>query len=112
MKIINSLLLTAIVVSSVFTTTAMANASKGKKVYLKKLKVCKKDGLRNGGIFAAKHSRREWASIKKSDKLKEEWKSICAHGTKKIDKMKSKDVKNLYDFIWKYASDGDTATCG
>ncbi|MDQ7067185.1 MAG: cytochrome C [Sulfurimonas sp.] len=112
MKKTTSLLLAAMVAGSVFTTSAMADAKKGQKYYLKKLKVCKKDGLKNGAVFATKHSRQEWARIKESGKLTDEWKSICPHGVKKIDKMKEKDINNLYDFVWKYASDGEVPSCG
>ena len=112
MKKTTSLLLAAMVAGSVFSTAAMADAKHGQKFYLKKLKVCKKDGLKNGAVFATKHSRQEWASIKDGDKLQTEWTSICPHGTKKIKKMKAKDINNLYDFCWKYASDGEVPSCG
>jgi hypothetical protein len=107
-----SLLLAAMVAGSVFTTSAMADAKKGQKFYLKKLKVCKKDGLKNGAVFAIKHDRKTWASLKESGKLVDEWKTICPSGVKKINKMKEKDVTNLYDFVWKYASDGEVPSCG
>jgi Spy/CpxP family protein refolding chaperone len=112
MKKTTSLLLAAMVAGSVFTTSSMADAKKGQRFYLKKLKICKKDGFKNGGVFAIKHDRKGWASIKESGKLQEEWTKMCPHGTKKIKKMKEKDVKNLYDFVWKYASDGEVPTCG
>ena len=112
MKKTTSLLLAAMVAGSVFTTGAMADAKKGQKYYLKKLKVCKKDGLKNGAVFATKHSRKEWAAINESGKITDEWKSICPSGTKKINKMKPKHIKNLYDFVWKYASDGEVPSCG
>jgi len=119
MKKTTSLLLSALVAGSMFTTSVAAGeeyvpaqAKKGQKFYLKKLKVCKKDGLKNGAVFATKHSRSEWAGFKEADSLKTEWKSICPHGKKKINKMKDKDVTKLYDFVWKYASDGDTPSCG
>ena len=112
MKKTTSLLLAAMVAGSLFTTSAMADAKKGQKFYLKKLKVCKKDGLKNGAVFATKHSRQEWAALKESGKVQDEWKVICPHGVKKIKKMKAKDINNLYDFVWKYASDGETPSCG
>jgi hypothetical protein len=115
MKKTTSLLLAAMVAGSVFTTSAMAdgeNAKKGQKFYLKKLKVCKKDGLKNGAVFATKHDRKTWKALKESGKLQDEWKTICPHGEKKINKMKPKHVDNLYDFVWKYASDGEVPSCG
>lgn len=112
MKKTTSLLLAAMVAGSVFTTSAMADAKKGQKFYLKKLKVCKDDGLKNGAVFATKHSRKEWADLKEAGKLTDEWKVICPSGVKKIDKMDADDNGDLYDFVWKYASDGEVPSCG
>ena len=112
MKKMTSIVLAAAVAMSAFTTVASADAKKGQKYYLKKLKVCKKDGLKNGALFASKHSRAEWASIKTDGKLMESWKGLCPSGVKKFDKMKPKHINDLYDFVWKYASDGDVPSCG
>ena len=112
MKKTTSLLLAALVASSMFSTSAMADAKKGQKYYLKKLKACKKDGLKNGALFAVKHSRAEWEKVKADDTLVAEFTTICPHGEKKFKKMKDKDVTNLYDFVWKFASDGDVPSCG
>jgi hypothetical protein len=113
MKKTTSLLALVFITLALFATNASAQASRGKMVYMKKLKnVCKKDGLKNGAVFAIKHDRRAWAAIKESGELQQEWTKICPHGTKKIKKMRTKDVKNLYDFVWKYASDGETPSCG
>lgn len=107
-----SLLLVAFIATSMLTTTVFADAKKGKKFYLKKLKVCKKDGLKNGALFATKHSRAEWKSLKDSGTLISEWTKLCPHGEQKFTKMKERDQTNLYDFVWKYASDGDIPSCG
>ena len=113
MKKIASLALGALVISSLFATTAMADASRGKMVYMKKLKkMCKKDGLKNGAVFAIKHDRHGWEKVHESGVLVEEWVSICPSAEKKIKKLRDKDVKNLYDFVWKYASDGEVPVCG
>ncbi len=113
MKKTTLLVLVTLVAGSVFATSAMADASRGKMVYMKKLKhICKKDAVKNGGVFAIKHNRRTWASLKKNGKLQEEWMKICPHGVKKIKKMKPKNINNLYDFVWKYASDGEVPSCG
>jgi len=113
MKKATSLLLAAMVAGSVFATSSMADASSGKMVYMKKLKyTCKKDAIRNGAVFAIKHDRRGWAAIKESGTLQAEWTTLCPHGTKKIKKMRKKDITNLYDFVWKYASDGKVPSCG
>ena len=112
MKKITSLLLAALVAGSVFSTSAMADAKKGQKFYLKKLKACKKDGLKTGHDFALKNDRAGWAKVKADGKLIEVWTANCPHGEKKIKKMKEKDITNLYDFVHKYASDGEQPSCG
>ena len=104
--------LASVMILAVSTTVASADAKKGQKYYLKKLKVCKKDGLKNGAVFATKHDRKEWAALKEAGTIQDEWKTICPHGVKKIKKMKAKDITNLYDFVWKYASDGEVPSCG
>jgi len=104
--------LASLMILAVSTTVASADAKKGQKYYLKKLKVCKKDGLKNGAVFATKHDRQSWAKLKSSGTLVEEWKTICPSGVKKMKKMKEKDITNLYDFVWKYASDGEVPSCG
>ena len=113
MKKTTSLLFVAFLTASFFTTIVMADASKGQKFYLKKLKSsCKKAGLKSGALFAVKHDRHGWQALKESGRLQAEWTKTCPKAAKKIKKMRQKDVKNLYDFVWKYASDGETPTCG
>lgn len=98
---------------SLFITTSLsADAKQGQKFYLKKLKTCQKDGLKNGAIFAIKHDRKEWEEFKNSGDITKEWVKLCPSGEKVISKMKEKDVINLYDFVWKYASDGEVPSCG
>lgn len=113
MKKTTSLVLTALMASSVLATSIAADPAKGQRVYLKKLKgVCKKAGLKNGADLSKKKNRKDWESIKEAGKLKEEWISICPTGEKKINKLRDKDVEDLYDFCWKYANDGDMPACG
>jgi hypothetical protein len=112
MKSLFKTVLASMMILTVLTTAASADAKRGQKFYLKKLKVCKKDGLKNGAVFATKHDRKSWEGLRSSHKLVNEWKVICPSGVKKFKKMKEKDVKNLYDFVWKYASDGDVPSCG
>jgi len=106
------IVLASVVLVAMSSTVVSADAKKGQKYYLKKLKVCKKDGLKNGAVFATKHDRKSWASLKESGKIMNEWKTICPSGVKKFGKMKPKHVNDLYDFVWKYASDGDVPSCG
>jgi len=112
MKKTTSLLMAALVAGSVFTTSAMADAKKGQKFYLKKMKACKKDGLKTGHDFALRNNQAGWAKIKADGKLIDEWVKNCPSGEKKIKKMKEKDINNLYDFCHKYASDGEVPSCG
>lgn len=111
MKKTSSLLLAALVASSMFTATVSADAKQGKKYYLKKLKACKKDGIKNGALFAVKHTRAEWSKHKADGTLVAEWSTLCPSGEKKFAKMKEKHQTNLYDFVHKYASDGDIPSC-
>jgi len=112
MKKTTSLLLAAIIAGSAFTTAAMADVKRGQRYYLKKLSVCKKDGFINASVFAVKHNRAGWAKLKEEGKLVDDWKQLCPSGASKIEKMKEKDVTNLYDFCWKFASDGEVPSCG
>lgn len=112
MKKTTSILLVTMVTGLVFATSAMADAKRGQKFYLKKLKICKKDGIKNGAVFATRHDRHGWNSLRESGKLQEEWITICPHGVKKFKKMREKDINNFYDFVWKYASDGEEPSCG
>lgn len=113
MKKLITLLVSTLLLASLFSTTAMADAKHGQKFYLKKLSgKCRKDGIKNGGIFAKKHTRKQWEHLKTKHLLTKEWTKICPHAAKKIKKMKQKHIKNLYDFVWKYAKDGEEPTCG
>ena len=108
----STLLLAALVAGSLLTTNAFADAKKGQRYYLKKLKVCRKDGIKNGAAFSSSKSRNDWEVAKKDDELLDVWKELCPSGVKKFDKMKEKDINNLYDFCYKYASDGEVPSCG
>ena len=112
MKTLLKRLIASAMLVALSSTVASADAKAGQKYYLKKLKVCQKDGLKNGAVFATKHDRKSWSALKESNGLSNEWKSLCPSGAKKFDKMKEKDVANLYDFVWKYASDGEVPSCG
>ena len=113
MKKVVSIVMAALLGLSLLSTNAMADAKHGQKFYLKKLSgKCRKDGVKNGGVFAKKHLRSQWDRLKEKGLLQQEWIKICPHGEKKIKKMKKKDVKNLFDFVWKYAKDGEEPSCG
>ncbi len=113
MKRFVSFMMAVFVGVALFTTAASADARHGQKFYLKKISgKCRKDGIKNGGMFAKIHTRDQWDRLKEKGKLQKEWSRICPHAAKKIKKMKKKDVKNLFDFVWKYAKDGEEPSCG
>ncbi len=105
-----SLLLAMLVASSVFATAATADAKKGQKYYNKNLKECEKDGIKDGSVFTGRNDRDAWSEMKENDKIVDQWKELCPSGAKKFDKMKKKDIEDLADFCWQYASDGDFPT--
>jgi hypothetical protein len=99
------LAIAALFAFAVVGTTASADAAKGKKLYIKKLKAnC---GF-NGAKFAAKHTQDEWESIKNGGKMVEEIKKICP----KVKNFNAKYAPDIYDFAYEYASDsGNVPSC-
>jgi len=101
--------LAALLGMAIFSTTASANANKGQKIYMKKLKAsC---GF-NGGKFAIKHTQDEWEKIKGAGKFKDEIVKICPKAKKSVSKLKDKYINDLYDFSYEFASDsGNVPSC-
>jgi hypothetical protein len=88
-------------------TTASADASKGQKLYSKKLK--KACGM-SGAKFAAKHSQDEWEEIMENGNFEDEIIKICPKVKK--GKIKPKLQKHIYDFSYEYANDsGNVPSC-
>jgi hypothetical protein len=101
---ITKLAVLALLGLAVLSTTASADAAKGKKLYQKKLKAA--CGF-TGAKFAAKHTQDEWEAIKGAGKFSEEVIKICPKA-----KMKDKYVPSIYDFAYEYASDsGNVPSC-
>lgn len=107
MKKFASLLLAIFLGLSFVTTTAMADAAKGQKLYLKYMK--KILGM-NGAKFAAQHTQDEWEELFEDD----------AAGFKKkfgpnkfFDGEKFKKIApHIKDFAIEYASDsGNVPSC-
>jgi len=96
--------LAALLGFAVLSTTASADAGKGKKLYMKKMKAsC---GF-SGAKFAAKHTQGEWEKIKGAGKFSAEATKLCP-GVK----LKDKYVDPIYDFAYEYASDsGNVPSC-
>ena len=98
------LALTALLGATLMTTTASADAAKGQKLYVKKLKApCKM----LGSDFAAKHSQDEWEKIKEDGKMADEIAKICKGAS-----IKDKLIPFIYDFAYEYANDsGNVPSC-
>ena len=103
------LALAALCGSALLTTAAMADINKGKRTYMKKLKApC---GF-TGAKFAIKHTQDEWEQIKGAGKFRDEIIKICPKAVKKASKLKTKEINDLYDFSYEYASDsGNIPSC-
>ena len=95
------------------TTSSFADASKGQKYYLKKLK---KYFDMNGTKFASSHSQEEWEElfegeadgfvVEFSEKFPKAEKFLKGDGFQKIK-------KDVFDFAYKYANDsGEVPSCG
>lgn len=99
------LALAALVMVTMSATTLSADAVKGQKLYLKKLKgAC---GF-NGAKMAAKHSQMEWEMVK--DDLAKEIKNICPKAKDKA--LKEKYLPHYFDFFYEYANDsGNVPSC-
>lgn len=87
------------------STSAFADAAKGQKLYLKKLK---KDCGVTGAVMAAKHTQAEWKEIKASGKFEDEIKTLCPN----VKGVSEKYQDDIFDFFHNYASDsGNVPSC-
>ncbi|AXH08616.1 cytochrome C [Malaciobacter halophilus] len=94
-----------ILASSMFSVTVQADALKGQKIIIKKLK--KPCGF-TGGVLAKKHTQDEWKSKFESNQLNDEILKICP----KAKPLRDKYLKHVYDFLYNYASDsGNVPSC-
>jgi hypothetical protein len=105
-KKIFTTLLIALIGVSFATVTLSADAAKGQKIILKKLK--KACGL-NGAELAKKHTQVEWKAIQDKSGMPDELKTICPNLKKPL---KEKYIIHVYDFLYNYASDsGNVPSC-
>ncbi len=105
MKKVLSMVATALLITSVASTSVMADPAKGQKLFLKKLK--KSCGL-NGAKMSGKHTQDEWAAFKEKGTLEDEIKTICPN----VKDVKDKYLPDLFDFFHEYGSDsGNVPSC-
>jgi hypothetical protein len=99
------LLFVAIVGLGFLSTSAVADAGKGQKLFIKELKApCGIDG----GTMAKKHKQAEWKAIQDAGKLNDEIKKFCPNAKP----LKDSYVEHIYDFLYNFASDsGNVPSC-
>lgn len=104
MKTIARLTIATLLGMALITTYSSADTIKGKKIYIKQLKVkC----AMSGGKFTAKHTQKEWEDIYDAGLLNGEIKKICGGHT-----VGEKLLPHIYDFAYEYASDsGNVPNC-
>ena len=105
-KIVRISLSAAIMLGMSFVTLS-ADAVKGQKLYIKKLKpACDMDGAK----MAAKYSQVEWETFKTEGKLADELKRLCPKATD--GDLKDKFLEHYYDFFYDFANDsGNVPSC-
>lgn len=106
MKKLLTILALSFFVTATMPTTVMADVKKGQKIFKKKFR--KKCGF-SGVRFARHHTQAEWEDIYDQGKFKEEAKKICPRLN--VDKIKKSWWKHVYEFSYKYASDGVVPKC-
>ncbi len=113
MKRLLALMMAAFFIVGMVSTSALADAAKGQKYYLKFMK--KTTGL-NGAKFAAQHTQDEWKELFANDaeKFIVEYSKKYPKASKFFakDKFKSKYSKHISDFVIEYANDsGNVPSC-
>jgi len=87
-------------------TTASAGVDKGQKIFKKKFrKYCRFSGVK----FSRHHTQDEWEELYDNNEYQEETKKICPR--LKLNKIKDSWWDDVYEFSYKYASDGVIPKC-
>ncbi len=99
--------LAAAMLLSMSATVASADAAKGQKLFIKKLKpAC---GF-TGAKMAQKHSQDEWEELNDEGQIADEIKKICPKTPSSA--LKDKFIPHYYDFFYEYANDsGNVPSC-
>ncbi|MDD2781371.1 cytochrome C [Sulfuricurvum sp.] len=95
---------------SVLSSSVLADADKGKKLYQKNLKeTC---GI-TGGVFAAKYKQADWDKAYKAGTLNKKMTEACPAGKAYFEGDKFKKLENhYYDFVHDFAKDsGNIPSC-
>ncbi len=110
MNSISKIALAALLGLTLFSTTASADAEKGKKLYQKNLK--ESCGF-SGAVFAAKFKQADWEKAYKAGALDKKMIEACPSGKAFIESDKFKKVEeHLYDFVHTNAKDsGNIPSC-
>ena len=88
------------------STSATAGVEKGQKIFKKKFrKYCKFSGVK----FARNHTQNEWEEIWDNDEFPDEAKRLCPKLN--LNKIKESWWEDVYEFSYKYASDGVVPKC-
>jgi len=110
MNSMTKIAIAAILGVSVLSTSAFADAEKGKKLYQKNLKeTC---GI-TGGVFAAKYKQADWDKAFKAGTLDKKMTEACPAGKAYFESDKFKKVEEHYhDFVHDFAKDsGNIPSC-
>lgn len=110
MKTMVQTALVALLSLSVFSSAALADADKGKKLYQKNLKeTC---GY-TGAVFAAKFKQAEWDKAFKAGTLNKKMTEACPAGKAYFEGDKFKKLEqHYYDFVHDFAKDsGNIPSC-
>jgi hypothetical protein len=110
MNLMTKVAVTAILGVSVLSTSAFADAEKGKKLYQKNLKeTC---GV-TGGVFAAKFKQADWDKAYKAGTLNKKMTEACPAGKAYFESDKFKKIEEHYhDFVHDFAKDsGNIPSC-
>ena len=112
MNKIVTIALGATLLLALVSTTLSADATKGQKLFTKKLKKSCQETTKGvtGGIISAKHTQAQWEKINEAGKMAQEIKKICPNVKDKA--LKGKYLEHYFDFFKKYGSDsGNVPAC-
>lgn len=101
-----SFVMTLLMMTVPMTVSAAPSVEKGQKIFKKKFrKYCKFSGVK----FARHHTQDEWEEIWDEDRFTQEAKRLCPK--LKLNKIKNTWWESVYEFSFKYASDGVIPKC-